>query len=651
MSLAGRAVPLRIRAARVPAPRISSTDLALARAPGASLAALAPLGVALALVLASAAGAGCVNRAKIEADAMKQAREVTGNVETTQAQKGAITGFFLGVPKPRDPADPAVLAKVEECRAKAREEFRAWKENQDRIQDEAYRKAGLDPATVRKNQPPGIQEPERMLEKTFALSALYRDRGAGLSFEQEEQASLRLFWDGLDLARRTRTIQDERGLVTWAHDFYVSRDRQAGLAPHARALVAMGRHHDHRRLEVQGRMMLADYAAAVGQTEAYAEHARRALEAAAEALDPARANIEHFANMQGRSYAEMRREGEKAGYIGKDPAQDRRTGAQVVAGEMSRLGLTIRQAADAGRADLLRAFAAGVSRHELDGSFGYGMAMALAESGLPEEAERLAQAARAWSLLALADPVYGPVATEVEGALEVEGAKKRAAAGIAPLPETREEAEAIAPLFPERRTVLLGADAREGAFKKAPLADFTHLHLATHGVLPHELPAVAEPALVLAAEEGEDAFLTASEVQSLSLSADVAVLSACNTGSGEILRGEGVQGLGRAFLIAGSETVVVSLWPVASAATRDLMTEFYGALAKGLRAPEAMRHAQLAIADRGAATVAAKRGFLSKLAPAVEGSRPEAAALPAPVDVPASHPFLWAPFVVFGRAR
>jgi hypothetical protein len=91
--------------------------------------------------------------------------------------------------------------------------------------------------------------------------------------------------------------------------------------------------------------------------------------------------------------------------------------------------------------------------------------------------------ARAWSLLALADPVYGPVATEVEGALEVAGAKERAAAGIAPLPETREEAEAIAPLFPGRRTVLLGADAKEGAFKRAPLADFTHLHLATHGVL------------------------------------------------------------------------------------------------------------------------------------------------------------------------
>lgn len=144
-----------------------------------------------------------------------------------------------------------------------------------------------------------------------------------------------------------------------------------------------------------------------------------------------------------------------------------------------------------------------------------------------------------------------------------------------PLPETRTEIEAISGLFGDRATIALGAQATESFVKATPPSRHAFVHFATHGILAGQVPGLAEPALVLGNEPGEDGFLTASEVSSLSLRADLAVLSACSTGAGELLPGEGVMGMGRAFLGAGSRGVVVSLWPVDSAATEALMVRFY----------------------------------------------------------------------------
>jgi CHAT domain-containing protein len=242
-------------------------------------------------------------------------------------------------------------------------------------------------------------------------------------------------------------------------------------------------------------------------------------------------------------------------------------------------------------------------------------------------------------LFALADPVYPKLSTAAgSGALDVAQAKTRGAKGIPALPETRAEVTAIGGLF-KNKTILLGTDARESAVKGRDLRAFSHVHFATHGVLAYELPNVTEPALILSGESGEDAFLTASEARRLKLNADVCVLSACNTGSGKVLNGEGVLGLSRAFLLAGSRAVLVSLWPVASEATKDLMIRFYKHVNAGKPKAEALRLAKLELARRGAKG-GGTRGFGG-----IVSGKPTT-----PVDAKGDgrHPFFWAPFVLVG---
>jgi CHAT domain-containing protein len=104
-----------------------------------------------------------------------------------------------------------------------------------------------------------------------------------------------------------------------------------------------------------------------------------------------------------------------------------------------------------------------------------------------------------------------------------------------------------------------------------------------------------------AAGQDGDGILTAEEIASLDLSSvEWAVLSACNTASGDIREGEGVLGLQRAFQIAGARTLVMSLWPVDDRATRRWMEQLYdGHLRRGLDTAEAVRSAmQSALADR-----------------------------------------------------
>jgi CHAT domain-containing protein len=110
-----------------------------------------------------------------------------------------------------------------------------------------------------------------------------------------------------------------------------------------------------------------------------------------------------------------------------------------------------------------------------------------------------------------------------------------------------------------------------------------------------------------------DGLLRLPEVTFLKLNADVVVLSACQTARGPHSRGEGVSGLARAFLYAGSRGVVCSLWGVDDERTADLMADFYRGLKDGRPAAEALRLAQLAMLRRGQA------------------------------------PFFWAPFVLMGE--
>jgi CHAT domain-containing protein len=97
-------------------------------------------------------------------------------------------------------------------------------------------------------------------------------------------------------------------------------------------------------------------------------------------------------------------------------------------------------------------------------------------------------------------------------------------------------------------------------------------------------------------EEAEDGLLTAEDVTGLDLLAtELVVLSACETGLGQVHVGEGVFGLRRAFVLAGAKTLVMSLWKVPDEPTRELMGDFYGRLLAGQGRAEALRQAQLAM--------------------------------------------------------
>ena len=165
---------------------------------------------------------------------------------------------------------------------------------------------------------------------------------------------------------------------------------------------------------------------------------------------------------------------------------------------------------------------------------------------------------------------------------------------LAPLPGAEKKAVAIAPLL--NTTPLLGEAATE-ATVVPQLANARWIHLATHGLLDYasEDESITVPgAIALAAGNGQDGLLTATEIANLSLSAELVVLSACDTGRGEIT-GDGVVGLSRSLLLAGAEQVMVSLWAVPDAPTADLMQAFYQQVTKNphLSYAQALRQAML----------------------------------------------------------
>src|SRR5207247_432721 len=99
--------------------------------------------------------------------------------------------------------------------------------------------------------------------------------------------------------------------------------------------------------------------------------------------------------------------------------------------------------------------------------------------------------------------------------------------------------------------------------------------------------------------QGDDGILTALEASGLNLwGTKLVTLSACDTGIGEVRNGEGVFGLRRAFVLAGAETLVMSLWPVSDYVTRELMTSYYKGLKQGLGRGEALRQVQLSMLKR-----------------------------------------------------
>ena len=235
------------------------------------------------------------------------------------------------------------------------------------------------------------------------------------------------------------------------------------------------------------------------------------------------------------------------------------------------------------------------------------------------------------SPVVIADPLFdGP---EAEGAAPGPAAESGARGAsfvsrFTPLKGTSEEAREVSDILRGART-LTGAQATEAALKqvKAP----SILHIATHGFfysrVAERSPAagaggarspasgsrvrMAENPLLrsglaltganrLDGGQGEDGILTALEAAALDLhGTQLIVLSACETGVGEVRSGEGVYGLRRALALAGAESQLISLWKVNDEATRDLMAGFYQKLTAGEGRSEALRQVQLKLLRTG----------------------------------------------------
>ncbi len=210
------------------------------------------------------------------------------------------------------------------------------------------------------------------------------------------------------------------------------------------------------------------------------------------------------------------------------------------------------------------------------------------------------------------------------------------------------EAKEIQGLYPQS-TVLLKREATEGQGKAlSPQHDI--IHFATHAELDENDP--LSSAVLLTKDGKEDGRLEVREIFGMDLKASLVVLSACETGLGKLSSGDELVGLTRAFIYAGTPSVVASLWNVEDSSTAALMASFYKNL-KTMSKVEALRQAQLnLIRGNINSDLLARRGIggVGKLGetPAV---KTVAESGDAPMSVSTSHPYFWAPFILVGDGK
>jgi len=192
---------------------------------------------------------------------------------------------------------------------------------------------------------------------------------------------------------------------------------------------------------------------------------------------------------------------------------------------------------------------------------------------------------------------------------------------ISELPGSLDETKAIFNLYAgQDKKALLKTHllANEEFIKSGELSKYKYLHFATHGMVNEAKPELSGLILAQDTTSKEDNILFSGEIYNMKLNAELSVLSACETGLGKISKGEGVIGLTRALLYAGSKNIIVSLWPVADNSTKELMVNFYENLLnskKQKKFAKHLKHAKLKLINDG------------KYA----------------------HPFFWSPFILIGE--
>ncbi len=188
------------------------------------------------------------------------------------------------------------------------------------------------------------------------------------------------------------------------------------------------------------------------------------------------------------------------------------------------------------------------------------------------------------------------------------------------LPETTALVDNLAKLYGSKAEKMTGLDASKSNFintKAKEIEKYRCIVFATHGLFSKNIPGLTEPFLALTmVPDGTDGFLTMSDVMSLKISADLVALTACQSGIGKELYGEGTMSMGRAFQYAGARSVLMSLWSVAEKSSVMLVENFFKNLNDHKSKSESLKLA---------------RDYVRKAC--------------------YDHPFFWAPFILVGEAN
>jgi len=187
------------------------------------------------------------------------------------------------------------------------------------------------------------------------------------------------------------------------------------------------------------------------------------------------------------------------------------------------------------------------------------------------------------------------------------------------LQRTADLADSLKKLSPDKTDLYTGTQAKKSILFEKPLADYESIVLATHGYFGNDIPGVRESVIVMSLvgqSKDQDGFLRMSEVMGMRLNAEVVALTACQTGMGHNLAGEGVMSMGKAFQFAGAKSVLMSLWSVAETGSVLLTEKFFQHLREGKNKLDALKLAREDVR---------KAGF--------------------------QHPFYWASFILVGEVN
>jgi len=222
-----------------------------------------------------------------------------------------------------------------------------------------------------------------------------------------------------------------------------------------------------------------------------------------------------------------------------------------------------------------------------------------------------------YDILAFGDPDFGQMEAEKNGEDIFQNFYSSNAFNFYRLKYSGTEIDRISSLFKQQKAdVFIREKATEERLKKIELDKYKIIHFATHSLIDENKPARSSIVLSLNNDTAEDGFVQMREIYNLDLNADLVTLSACQTGLGGYIRGEGIEGLNRAFFFAGSSSVLMSLWAVNDQATYQLMERFYTHLRSSKQISSSLQKAKLEMISSDAV----------------------------------SHPYYWAGFIVTGKA-